>query len=174
MNDEELRAKIQAWLSVLDQSTYYELLGILEIADEGAIQQAFHQFSQSFHPDAHRTRDPDIRKAVTHIYRRGAEAYGVLRDPKTRVAYDLALAQGALRYNPGQASSPARPTSDSLESVCRTPGGKLHARQAERALADKDADLAFTLYRKALAAEGGNPDLEERFDELFEHAKGLL
>jgi hypothetical protein len=58
--------------------------------------------------------------------------------------------------------------------VCRTPGGKLHARQAERALGDKDPDLAFSLLRKAQAAEGDNPDLEEQFGELFEVSKTLL
>lgn len=174
VNDDEVRATVQSWLSILDQSSYYELLGILEIADDSAIQKAFHDFSQSFHPDAHRKRSPQIRDAVTRIYRRGAEAYGVLRDPKTRAAYDLALSQGALRLNRGKASSPATDQSASLDGACRTPAGKLHARQAERALRDKDSDLAFSFLRKAQGAEGDNPELEERFRQLFEVSKTLL
>jgi DnaJ-class molecular chaperone len=71
-----LRRTIDTWLKILDQSTYYELLGILEIADEGAIQKAFHEFSQSFHPDNHRGAPEDVRRDVTAIYRRGAEAFG--------------------------------------------------------------------------------------------------
>lgn len=174
MDPVTLRRTIDTWLKILDQSTYYELLGILEIADDGAIQKAFHEFSQSFHPDNHRGAPEDVRRDVTAIYRRGAEAYGVLRDPNSRTAYDLALSQGALRLHQGTGSSPAPDAAVSLESVCKTAGGRLHARQAERALSERKPDEAFALFRKASIAEGKNAELEDRFKMLFEISKTLF
>lgn len=172
-DDPNLRAKILEWLQVLDSTSYYDLLGILEIADETAIQRAFHEFSQSFHPDGHRQAGPEIREAVTTIFKRGAEAYRVLRDPQMRAAYDLALAQGALRYSRASGSRDSRGAKSGLESICSSPGGKLHARQAERALSEGRLEEARELLHKAQTAEGINIALENKFRELFEVAKGI-
>jgi DnaJ-class molecular chaperone len=157
----------------LEDSTYYELLGILEIAGDEAVQSAFHEFSQSFHPDNNRGADEKLRADITRIFKRGAEAYRVLRDPRSRAAYDLAMAQGALRLT-GHGQGPAEKTNESLEATCRTSGGRLHARQAERALSERELDNAHALLRKALVAEGDNPDLERRFRELFKVAQRLI
>lgn len=173
MRDDELRARVESWLSVLEDSSYYELLGILEIAGDEAVQAAFHEFSQSFHPDNHRSADENLRADITRIFKRGAEAYRVLRDPRSRASYDLAMAQGALRLtSQGQESSTK--TNESLDATCRTSGGRLHARQAERALSERDLDNARALLRKALLAEGDNPELESRFRELFKLAQRLI
>lgn len=170
----DIRAQVESWLRVLDDSSYYELLGVLEIASDDTIQAAFHAFSQSFHPDNHRGADEALRADVTRIFKRGAEAYRVLRDPKSRAAYDLALAQGALRLMPGQARRDGEKSTESLESFCNSAGGRLHARQAERALSERDLDGAHALLRKALLAEGDNDALEDRFRELFEIAQRLV
>jgi DnaJ-class molecular chaperone len=174
VTEDEIREQVESWLGILDESDYYELLGILEIAGDEAIQAAFHTFSQSFHPDNHRKASPEVRQGVTRIFKRGAEAYGVLRDHKSRAAYDLAMAQGAIRLQPGQAGSQNENENVSLDSFCKTPGGRLHARQAERALSEGELDEAHALFRKALIAEGDNEDLEERFRTLFELAQRLV
>jgi DnaJ-class molecular chaperone len=166
----KLRALVESWLAILDQSNYYELLGILEIADEAAIQQAFHRFSQSFHPDNHRNSPSDVREGVTRIFRRGAEAYRVLRDGKTRAAYDLALAQGALRYFRIGGSPDGQGTERGLEALCQTPGGRLHARKAERALSEGNFEEARAEMHHAQTAEGISIALENRFRELLELA----
>lgn len=171
MNERELREQVGSWLRILDESSYYELLGILEIADESAIQAAFHSFSQNFHPDNHRSAPADVREDVIRIFKRGAEAYGVLRDPKARAAYDLALAQGALRYSRAAGSHDSQGTQRGLDAHCKTPGGRLHARQAERALSEGKIDEARTLMAKAQTAEGINIALENRFRELIEVAQ---
>lgn len=171
--DSELRGKIWQWLEVLDQTSYYDLLGILEVADESAIQTAFHEFSQNFHPDGHRQQAPEIREAVTTIFKRGAEAYRVLKDPAMRSAYDLALAQGALRYSRASGSRDGQGAQKGLEAICSTPGGKLHARQAERALSEGRFDAAKELLTKAQTAEGINLALENKFRELFQVAKSV-
>lgn len=160
--------RVENWLEILDRSTYYELLGILEIADEAAIQRAFHEFSANFHPDSYRGEPQALINAITKIYQRGAEAYGVLRNPALRSRYDLALTQGALRYNPGLTSrEPNSPETNDLVALARTKAGQLHARQAERALSEGRLADAQVLVRNALLADGENKDLAARANELF-------
>jgi DnaJ-class molecular chaperone len=173
MNEDDLRERVASWLGILDETNYYELLSILEIADESAVQEAFHVFSQSFHPDNHRHASPELLDGIMRIFRRGAEAYGVLRDPKTRAAYDLALAQGALRYSRTGGSQDSQGSKKGLDSHCTSPGGKLHARQAERALSEGKLEEAKELLKKAQTAEGINIGLENRFRELFEVAEAM-
>ena len=173
MNEGELRTLVESWLTILDDSNYYELLGVLEIADDEAIQRAFHKFSQSFHPDNHRKSPADVRQGVTHIFKRGAEAYGVLRDPKSRAAYDLALAQGALRYSRSGGGRDSQGTEHGLEALCRTAGGRLHARKAERALSEGNVEEAKKEMHHAQTAECISITLENRFRELLELATGM-
>jgi len=170
VNEGELRALVDSWLKILDESNYYELLGLLEIAGDEAIQLAFHKFSQSFHPDNHRKSPADVRQDVTHIFKRGAEAYRVLRDPKSRAAYDLALAQGALRYSRSGGGRDGQGTEQGLEALCRTPGGRLHARKAERALSEGNLEEAKMEMHHAQTAECINITLENKFRELLELA----
>jgi len=157
--------QVEAWLDILDHASYYELLGILEIADDTAIKTAFYEFSENFHPDRHRSQPAELVAAITKIYQRGAEAYGVLRNPRTRAQYDLALTQGALRFNPGQTQSEGSGTD--LVSLAVTKAGQLHARQLERALAAGSMEEALDLLRKALLSDGGNPALEQRGRDLL-------
>jgi len=165
----ELLDEVERWLDVLDLSNYYELLEILEIANDSAIKQAFHEFSLHFHPDRHRGEPPELIEAITRIYQRGAEAYGVLRDPKMRARYDVALSQGALRYTPGQTRPSLWPEAEGdLESLAVTKGAKLHARQAERALSEGAFAEAEDLIRKSILADGSNLPLSARAQELLE------
>jgi len=160
--DSELIAQ---WLAALEESDYYQLLGISRDDSTEEVQAAFHRFSQSFHPDRHRHRDPELRAAVTQIYRRGTEAYGVLRSSTSRARYDLALLQDIKRLHPTQA--PQGDGTGGLESTCMTPGGKLHARQIERALSKGEHDEARRLIEKARLAEGENPKFEGRVARLW-------
>lgn len=156
---------IVEWLAALDESDYYQLLGVSPDDKMEEIQAAFHRFSQSFHPDRHRHRDADQRAAVAQIYRRGTEAYSVLRSTTSRASYDLALLQGIKRLHP--ARSPQRDGTSGLESTCHTAGGKLHARQIERALSQGEHDEARRLIHKARLAEGENPEFEGRVARLW-------
>lgn len=161
----QLLDQVEAWLDILEQASYYELLGILEIADDTAIKSAFYEFSENFHPDRHRGQPAELVAAITKIYQRGAEAYGVLRNPRTRAQYDLALNQGSLRLNPGQTQMENKGTD--LVSLAVTKAAQLHARQLERALAAGSIREATDLLRKALLSDGGNAALEERGRELL-------
>jgi hypothetical protein len=50
---------------------YYEILGVLHIADAGAIRAAFHEFALAFHPDAQLDLGPEERRLVQHVFQRG-------------------------------------------------------------------------------------------------------
>lgn len=158
------RRNLEDWLEAVDVSTYYELLGVLEVADEGAIQEAFHRFSAAFHPDQHRGEDERTRQRITYVFKRGAEAYRVLRDPELRARYDLCLAQGKLRLD-GQ---PSTPGAQSLADLCTTPGGRLHARRAEEHLDRSELADALRSLERALDAEGDNPRIVERQRALLD------
>jgi DnaJ-class molecular chaperone len=157
---------IGAWLAALDESDYYQLLGLSPEDNSEKIQAAFHRFSQSFHPDRHRHREPKLRTAVTQIYRRGTEAYGVLRSATSRAAYDLALLQDIKRLHPARSPREGE-TSGGLASTCLTAGGQLHARQIERALSRGEYDEARRLVDKTRLAEGENPEFEGRVARLW-------
>jgi curved DNA-binding protein CbpA len=152
--------EILQWLEALDSVDYYELLGVTSTAKARDIQLGFHQFSQSFHPDQHRRKEPTIQAAVTKVYKRGAEAYGVLRDDDSRSRYDLGLSQGTLRL--ASTTSGVSTEVVTLESVCSTPAGRLHARQIERALVEGKKEEAILLIEKVRLAEGENLQFEGR------------
>jgi curved DNA-binding protein CbpA len=91
MTEELDLARIDAWIEVLDDASYYELLGVLPLADDAALRRAFHEFARAFHPDSHVGADASTLEKVRRVFQRGAEAYRVLADPELRLRYDLAL-----------------------------------------------------------------------------------
>ncbi|MGC4088879.1 MAG: J domain-containing protein [Polyangiaceae bacterium] len=165
--DDEDRKRIDEWEETLDYSSYYELLGLLEIADEAAIRRAFHDFSQAFHPDAHPDADERTASRLRRLFQRGAEAYRVLVRPDSRADYDLSLAKGQMRLGipsipPGTVSSVR-----SLDELCQTASGKLHATKADRLISQGDLREAKRELLLAWRAEPEpDPELGERLDAL--------
>ena len=150
------------WEDVLDDASYYEILGVLEIADAQAIQRAFHEFSLGFHPDAHPGVGDEIHARLTRVFQRGVEAYRVLSIAESRAAYDLALAKGELRLE-GGAATRVETGARSLDELCRSPGAKLYAKRAEELIANGELEKATSeLFRALRAEEGENPELLER------------
>jgi curved DNA-binding protein CbpA len=164
------RDHLRAWDEVLDDATYYEILGVLEAADPDAIRRAFHDFSLAFHPDAQPSGDEEARAIALRIFQRGVEAYRTLSIPEQRAAYGLALAKGEVRLGEG----PSRRAEDrdpgaarSLDEVCRSPGAKLYAKRAEDFITAGDLKAAtHELFRALRAEDGENPELAERIAAL--------
>ncbi|MBX3181370.1 MAG: DnaJ domain-containing protein [Polyangiaceae bacterium] len=163
------QALLAHWNEILDDASYYELLGVLEIADDAAIKAAFHEFALAFHPDRHGGASEQELALVRRVFRRGAEAYRVLMDPPLRSKYDLALARGHVRLQDGELpQGPPLGMSHitTLEELCQRPAAKLHARRAEEHLTQGDLQAAKRELQLALYLDGANPGLEERIDAI--------
>jgi DnaJ-class molecular chaperone len=161
--------RLLEWSEVLDDSTYYEILGVLEIADDSAVKAAFHRFALAFHPDNHLESPPEVQEAARRVFQRGAEAYRVLIDSDRRARYDMAVAKGELRLEASLVPRQAKvvPGVRSLEDLCRTAAGKMSARRADEALGKGDMYGAKMELALALSQEGGkNAELEERIDAI--------
>jgi curved DNA-binding protein CbpA len=161
---------LRAWDEVLDDATYYEILGVLEIADADAIRRAFHDFSLAFHPDAQPRGDEQARAIALRIFRPGVEAYRALSVPDQRAAYDLAVAKGEVRLgerSTARVEDRGPDAARSLDELCRSPGAKLYAKRAEDFITAGDLKAAtHELYRALRAEDGDNPELAERIAAL--------
>jgi curved DNA-binding protein CbpA len=160
--------RVFEWDALIDQSSYYEVLGLLEIADASAIRKAFHEFAVAFHPDAFPEADDETADALRRVFQRGAEAYRVLSRPESRADYDLALAKGQLRLDASIAPPPLQRHSDirSLDELCRSPGARLYAKRAEELISSGDLTGAKRELQMALREDGDNADLAERLDAI--------
>jgi len=160
--------RVYEWAEVLDVSTYYELLGLLEIADDASVKAAFHEFALAFHPDVHPNCDADLASVLGQVFQRGAEAYRVLSHPELRPRYDLALAKGQLRLGGSDVPRVANVGvgAKSLDELCRTAGAKLYAGRADALISQGDLAAAKRELQMALRQEGENAELSERLDAL--------
>jgi curved DNA-binding protein CbpA len=82
----------------LDKLDYYALFGLRASAKEADIRDAFHRFALLFHPDRY-VDDPERRAAALPVFKRGTEAYRVLKNSLLRARYDKVLGSGRLRLN---------------------------------------------------------------------------
>lgn len=160
--------RIFEWDALIDQSSYYEVLGVLEIADPGAIRKAFHELAVAFHPDAFPEADQETADALRRVFERGAEAYRVLSRPESRRDYDLALAKGQLRLDGTLAPPPLARNSDirSLDELCHSPGARRYAKRADQLISNGDLTGAKRELQMALREDGDNHDLAERLDAI--------
>lgn len=158
---------ILQWDDVIDESTYYEILGILQIADQDAIKEAYRSFARAFHPDAHPDANPKVSAVLRRIFQRGVEAYRTLSDDRLRADYDLALARGVLRLKDSVLPSDALGGAKSLEDLCHTMSAKLAARRADRLISNGDLGAAKRELMMALLHDNqDNHELSERLDAL--------
>ncbi len=166
--DEADVARVYEWTSVLEESSYYELLGVLEIADDAALKLAFHEFALAFHPDAHHDYDPELAAMSRTVFQRGAEAYRVLSHPELRPRYDLALAKGQLRLGGSEVPRVANVGvgAKSLDELCRTASAKRFATRADQLISKGDLTGAKRELMLALREDGSNQELAERLDAL--------
>ena len=166
--DEADVARVYEWAAVLEDSSYYELLSVLEIADDAALKLAFHEFALAFHPDAHPDYDPELAAMSRAVFQRGAEAYRVLSHPELRPRYDLALAKGQLRLGGSEVPRVANVGvgAKSLDELCHTASAKRFASRADQLISEGDLTGAKRELMLALREDGANQELAERLDAL--------
>jgi len=74
--------------AIIVVDTYYDTLGVSPAADDRDIRIAFRRLAKQFHPDFN-AGDEDAARCFKEL----SCAYKVLRDPRTRAAYDAHLEQ---------------------------------------------------------------------------------
>ncbi|MGQ0563276.1 MAG: DnaJ domain-containing protein, partial [Gemmatimonadota bacterium] len=62
---------------------YYEILGVMRIADADTIKKAYRKLALQYHPDRNQGS-----KEAEDKFKEATEAYEILRDPDKRAAYD--------------------------------------------------------------------------------------
>ncbi len=186
---------IRGWLAVIDQVSYYELLGVAQAAGQDEIRRAYHGFAATFHPDSHGVRPAEERAAIHRIFTRGTEAYRVLSDSALRSRYDeqragpshdTRLAGGSnlgasMSQRPAAAAPAPPPSSRSVSGVPQAagskPAGRLEehvrnsrarpfAQQAEALAKKLEFGKAKLQLKLAMNMDPNNPALESYLGEL--------
>jgi curved DNA-binding protein CbpA len=183
------REAIVGWLAVIDQVSYYELLGVTPGAGRDQIRRAFHGFAVTFHPDTHTTRTPEERSAISRIFTRGTEAYRVLSDSGLRSRYDeqrSSSGHGGVRLTgapqrgpltikppapPPPVSGETAPTPDAgpvgrLEDHVRNPRARPFAHEAEALANRREYGKAKLQLQLAMNMDPENPVLKAYLDDL--------
>jgi curved DNA-binding protein CbpA len=171
---ERERDHLFAWLEGLDDLSYYDLLGVEQDATADAVQEAFHAFCATFHPDGHVARPDDERGALSTIFKRGTEAYSVLGDPALRAQYDEQLATPGSPQPPRASLSPhSRPPRSRapgvrapLEDTVRSPSARPFARRAEELMGQGDLRQAKLQLVMANHMDPGNESLEAALRDI--------
>jgi DnaJ-class molecular chaperone len=160
-------ALVSAWLSVLDDLTYYELFALLPGAGADDVRRAFHDFCDAFHPDRHVARNGDERAALSVIFKRGTEAYVVLSDDGLRRRYDDELMAAGAARPPRISAALSRPPSRQstgpkrLEDAAQSSAARPFARRAEELIDAGDFRQAKLQLVMANHMDPGNVALEE-------------
>lgn len=165
--------EITALAKIMDELDYYQLLNVGPDASTNEIRKAFHVSSRSFHPDANRDLEGDLRIQCQQISKRITEAYCVLRDTRRRNAYDVKKSEGqSLRIQIAEARN-AHVEQRKAERLGATAQGRQFHGKAEAALKAGNLTSAIQHIQMALTFEAGNTGFKSLLDELRERKKEL-
>jgi DnaJ-class molecular chaperone len=157
--------EIVALARIIDELDYYQLLHLRRDAGSGDVKRAFHASSRSFHPDANRHLQGEVREASRVVAKRITEAYAVLRDPRRRQAYDRHLHAGdPVRIQLAEAEADAGRRSTE-ERVGRTAQGRQFYKLAEADIARSNWAAAARNLQTALTFEPDNEVFKQRLSE---------
>jgi DnaJ-class molecular chaperone len=163
--------EITALVKIMDELNYYQLLNVEPESSTVEIKRAFHSVSRSFHPDANRHLEGELRDQCGVISKRITEAYCVLRDSRRRKAYDSKIAEGAhLRIQLSEARQ-AHDEQRKAERCGATPQGRQFHGRAEADLKAGNLAGAIQNIQMALTFEGTNAGFKAMLAELRERQK---
>lgn len=151
----------------LESLDYYTLLRIEPTASADEVRRAFHEFAAKYHPDKFlRSGSEKVHvERAAQIYRRGAEAYKVLTDPRRRKTYDSQLAQGKVRFDANEEPPPPVATG-SWPIRVKNPMARPFATKAEQAFKARDWGNAKVNLKMALSKDTGNAQITALLAEL--------
>jgi tetratricopeptide (TPR) repeat protein len=104
------RREIVEAYETLRAKSHFEALGLERTATEAQVKEAYFRLAKRFHPDTH--HDPnmaDLRDKLESVFIRLGEAYEVLRNPRSRAAYESDLASRTPRAPAPSAPATAAP-----------------------------------------------------------------
>lgn len=161
---------VLSWSEALDHADY---LALLDLPSDGSatddeIRDAFHVFAERFHPDAYQGAPEDVREAATAVFRRGAEAYRVLRSPQLRERYYRLLDEGTLRLAPEDLARTAREKPKTVTEAARTAAAATFAARADELISAGDLKKARLQLQLATMKEPENDDLADMLREIEE------
>jgi curved DNA-binding protein CbpA len=174
-------ASLSGWIEVLDELSYYEIFGIDRTATADEVRDAFHRFSDAFHPDRHVARSVEERERLSTVFKRGTEACMVLSDEVLRARYDAQLAatgpnalKAPQRLSGGLSRPPAAHSMGppKLEDAVRSPTARPFARRAEELVLAGDLRQAKLQLVMANHMDPGNEALESALQEVEAKLKG--
>jgi DnaJ-class molecular chaperone len=159
----ELAAFAHAVYPGLDRYTYYQLLRVPPEADARAVRASYYKIAAQLHPDRyHKLANPLMRDQLESIYARVCEAYRVLTSPEKRAVYDRGLAQGKMRYDPGD-RGPQGPKNP--DDSFADPQAKKFFRLGMMCLGQKDWKGAVMNFNFAKTFAPDSPILAEKLAE---------
>jgi DnaJ-class molecular chaperone len=161
-------SEVRALARMLDRVDYYRLLKVEEGCPTAEIRRAYQRARRRFDPDSFLQHDLEVREAIDRIARRLTEGYLVLRDSRSRAAYDRARAGGSVRLA-SDAAEEARTTPAASEG--RTPNGQRFAALSRAEEREGRLKQAISHLRMALTFEPDNAAFQERLEQLRARAK---
>lgn len=152
----------------LEQLDYYALLSIEAHANADEIRRAFHRFAANYHPDRLLANGADARvvERGAQIYRRGAEAYKVLTDPRRRKLYDAQRAGGNVRFDALAEPPPDAASQAKWPIKVKSPLSRPFATKAEQAYKAGEWGTAKVNLKLALAKDPGNEQIQRLLAEV--------
>jgi DnaJ-class molecular chaperone len=157
--------ELHALVKILDELDYYQILHLEPTASQSDVKKAYFQTSRTFHPDANRRLDGDLRRDCGRISKRVTEAYCVLRDPRRRTAYDSQRLneEGVVRMQLAEAKA-SHAKRDSEERQGKTAQSRQFWRKAHDALERGDRLGAINNLQMALTFEPDNAFFKEQLE----------
>lgn len=168
-----LAKRVRGMHRMLDEASYYDLLGVAPGADYEQIRRAYYELSLEFHPDRFfLLRSGDLKEKIYAIYRKVAEAFQVLGDERSRRTYDQAI-QRPPPSQPVPVQERAAPPAG-LPVSGQTEAGQRYIDLAQSAYATGDLNHARLMLALAYTYEQDNPSLRAAMEVVIRETRPSL
>lgn len=165
------RLEIEAFVKILDELDYYQLLQVVPDVSRRDLKLAYYEISRTYHPDSVHTQDAGVRENCHRITKVMTEAYCVLRDPRKRKAYDAHRESGGGMRMQLAAAAAAHAKTEAEKRTGTTPQGKQFLHKAEEEIRLDNVAGAIQHLQMALTFEPGNAQFKELLEELRKSLK---
>ncbi len=170
---EEARREIDAKYEKLQESTYYELLGVDEAAGEETISKRFRKLAQKWHADRFSGVDlsAEYKEKLQEIFSEINNAHRTLSDPDKREEYDAELEVGDTDIGSVIDAESAFRRGRNLLEAGRNEGAHRKFEQAVEMSPEEEpeyrAHYLYTEYLLIPKDQSGEPKQRERAREIF-------